>query len=182
VLSFRVSGPETNPRRRADGATPMSDPQREFLRHALAVVAYRGGKTIRNAPPDFASFRAGESTRTPLEILAHIGDLYDWALHHAKEGKHHWEDAPLENWDAQSERFFAAIARLDAYLASGEPLRCPWTRLYQGPIADSLTHFGQIAMLRRLQGSPVKGENYFVAEIETGRVGPDQSTKRREFD
>ena len=157
------------------------DTKREMLRHAIATLAYRGGKAVRNAPPSVAGFRAGEKTRTPVEILAHIGDLLDWALSIAR-GKETWRNAPPRSWDEEVERFFAGLAALDAHLASGAPLACPPEQMFQGPIADALTHVGQISMLRRMAGSPVRGESYFRADIVTGRVGPEQSLPRREFD
>ena len=154
---------------------------RLLLRHAIATVAYRGGKTLRGAPPDFGGFRLGDGTRTPVEILAHIGDLYDWALHLA-QGQHIWHDSIPLTWDAEVARFFAALERFDDYLASDGPLGFPPDKLFQGPVADSLMHFGQIALLRRRAGAPVRGENYFKADIATGRVGPEQASPRREFD
>lgn len=161
--------------------SPSSVPARDFLRHTLATLAYRGGKAIRNVPQEFSAFRASEGTRTPGEILAHIGDLLDWALSTAT-GRERWHDsAPLE-WDKECERFFAALRALEAYLASGEPLHAPAEKLFQGPIADALTHVGQIAMLRRMTGAPVRGENYFVADVAAGRVGREQSAPRREFE
>jgi hypothetical protein len=53
--------------------------------------------------------------------------------------------------------------------------------LIQGPIADALTHVGQIAMLRRLAGCPIPGENYFAADIAPGRVGAQQAQPVQEF-
>jgi hypothetical protein len=150
-----------------------------MLRHTLATLAYRGGKALRDAPPEFAEFRGG--TRTPREILAHIGDLMDWALHLAS-GEHLWRDAPPLPWDQEVARFFAALQAFDARLASGESLRATPEALFQGPIADALTHVGQIAMLRRMAGAPIKGENYFKAEIAAGRLGPEQSAARKEFE
>ena len=155
------------------------DQKRELLRHALATLAYRGGKFLKDAPPEFANFDTGEG-RTPLVILAHVGDLLDWALRHA-QGESRWTTAPPGEWEAQTARFHDALAKLDAYLASDAPLGCEWRRLFQGPLADALTHVGQIAMLRRMSGAPVHGENYFVADIETGRVGADQAPPRRPF-
>jgi hypothetical protein len=155
--------------------------KRAMLRHTIATLAYRGGKTVTNAPQGFATFRVGESTRTPAEILAHIGDLLDWALWQAK-GQHRWHGSPPLPWEEEVARFFAALTRLDAFLASDEPLGYEAEKIFQGPIADALTHVGQIAMLRRLAGAPVRGENYFKAEIVAGRVGPEQSKKRVEFE
>jgi hypothetical protein len=161
--------------------TAPSPPSREFLRHTLAVVAYRGAKVLRGAPAGFGAFSVGETTRSPSEILAHLGDLLDWALALAK-GSHVWRDSVPGGWSEDVGRFFECLARLDEYIASGAPLGFPPEKLFQGPIADALAHVGQLAMLRRLAGSPVRGENYFKADIEAGRVGPDQSPPRREFE
>jgi hypothetical protein len=158
-----------------------SDPKRELLRHTLATLAYRGGKAVRGAPAEFAGFRAAETTRTPGQILAHIGDLLDWSLSVAK-GKEEWHNSAPLAWDQEVQRFFAALERLDAYLASDAPLQESPEKLFQGPIADALTHVGQIAMLRRMAGAAMRGENYHRAAIAVGRVGPDQTPPRREFD
>lgn len=159
----------------------MTDPVCEFARHTLATLAYRGGKTLAGAPEGFGSYTARPGTRTPGQILAHIGDLLDWALWLC-EGEHRWNaSAPLP-WDAAVSRFFAGLERLDHRLASDRPLGCPLEKLFQGPIADALTHVGQLAMLRRMAGAPVRAENYFRADIVAGRVGPEQSAKRVEFD
>ena len=157
--------------------------EREFLRHTLATLAYRGAKAVRDSPPDFAAFRASPTTRTPAEILAHIGDLMDWALWMARE-THVWKDSKPLPWDDEVNRFHAALAAFDAYLASDAPLATPAERLFQGPIADALTHIGQINTLRRMFGAPVKGENYSRAGITAGRVGEDQerANPRYEFD
>jgi hypothetical protein len=157
-----------------------ADPKRDLLRHTLATLAYRGGKTLRGAPAGFADFRVAEGTRTPGQILAHIGDLLNWALLLA-QGKHEWHDSEPLAWDEEVRRFFAALETLDACLAA-QPTKLPAERLYQGPIADALTHIGQIALLRRMAGAPVRGENYARAKITAGRVGADQSAPVREFD
>jgi hypothetical protein len=158
-----------------------SDPKRDLLRHTLATLAYRGGKAVRGAPAAFAGYHAAETTRAPGQILAHIGDLLDWSLSVAK-GKEEWHNSAPLAWDREVERFFAALERFDAYLASNAPLEESAEKLFQGPISDALTHVGQIAMLRRMAGSAVRGENYHRAEIAAGRVGPDQTPPRREFD
>ena len=158
-----------------------ADTTREFLRHTVATLAYRGGKALKDAPESFGSFKIGATTRTPLEILAHIGDLLDWALTMAK-GETRWNDAAPLAWNKEVERFFAGLKKFDEYLASDAPLGNAVEKLFQGPVADALQHVGQINLLRRLAEAPVRGENYFKADIQTGLVGAEQSEKRVEFD
>jgi hypothetical protein len=157
-----------------------SDPKRELLRHALATLSYRGGKAVRNATKEFAEFHAGEGVRTPGQILAHIGDLMDWALSIAA-GKQAWNSSQPLPWEKEVERFFTALKTFDDFLASSEPMQAPAEKLFQGPIADALTHIGQIAILRRLAGEPVKAENFYKAEIVAGRVGAEQAKPKLEF-
>jgi len=158
----------------------MND-KREMLRHTVATLAYRAAKVLRDAPPDFATFSSSETTRTPGQILAHLGDLFDWALSIA-EGKQAWRDNKTLDWEQGTDRFFAALRKFDAYLASNEELHASEEKLFQGPVADALTHVGQIGILRRIAGAPIRGENYFVADIEAGSVTAKQKAPRREFD
>lgn len=157
------------------------DGQRQLLRHTVATLAYRGAKALRGTNEVFAAFRLSPDTRTPEQILAHIGDLLDWGLSIAK-GREEWHDSVPLPWEQEVQRFFKGLQSLDSCLASEAPLATEAEKLFQGPIADALTHIGQISMLRRLSGSPVRGESYFRAEIATGRVGPDQAASVREFD
>lgn len=159
----------------------MSDTKREMLRHTIATVAYRGGKILRDVPSQFAEYRGGTSSRSAGEILAHIGDLFDWALTIAK-GQQAWDPHKPTNWEADVDRFFKVLSDLDVYLGSTQPLAASEEKIFQGPVADALNHFGQLAMLRRMAGYPIRGENYFVADIIAGRVGKEQSPARREFD
>ena len=161
----------------------MSNPddKRELLRHTVATLAYRGGKAVRATDDSFASFKASETTRTPAQILAHIGDLLDWALSIAK-GNETWHNSKPLEWGSEIDRFHTALKSFDDYLASDSDLPETCERLFQGPIADALTHVGQLTMLRRISGAPMKGENYSRAKIEAGRVGADQEKPKREFD
>jgi len=149
------------------------------LRHAVATLAYRGAKVLRGAPPEFSAFRAARGSRSAGEILAHVGDLLDWALSQAR-GKQRWRNSKPRGWREDGERFFAALEAFDDYLATGE-LHAPPEKIFQGAVADALTHVGQIAMLRRLAGAKVRGENYYRAKIEAGRTGPDQNAPVSEF-
>lgn len=152
----------------------------KFLRHVTATIAYRGGKVVRDAPAGLAELRVSDTSRTSLEILAHIGDVLDWAVSIAT-GNEIWHDSKAKTWDEQVARFFDSLGRLDEVL-SADTVACPAEPLFQGPLADTLTHIGQIAMLRRLVESPVRGENYFKADIKAGRVGATQAKPAREFE
>jgi hypothetical protein len=158
-----------------------TDTKREMLRHTVATLAYRGAKAVRDAPESFASFKASPTTRSPAEILAHVGDLLDWALSIAK-GDESWHNSEPLPWPEEVARFHAALASYDEYLASDNELQATCERMFQGPIADALTHVGQLTMLRRIAGEPIKGENYSRAKIEAGKVGADQDKPKREFD
>ncbi|MGB7264714.1 MAG: hypothetical protein WBC92_04335 [Terracidiphilus sp.] len=155
----------------------MND-NRNLLRHTLATLAYRAAHTLENAPDSFAHFDG--AGRRPIQILAHMGDLLHWALSIA-QGNQRWQNSQPLDWQAEQQRFFAALAAFDAYLASSAPLQAPAERLFQGPIADALTHTGQLAMLRRLAGSPIRGENFYVAAIAAGQVGPHQPEPVKPF-
>jgi hypothetical protein len=150
--------------------------KREVLRHMVATVAYRGGIAVSDAPEDFAMFRVNEDVRAPVEILAHIGDLLEGSLYLLKGELVYLTSSPLP-WGEEVSRFFSAAGRLDAYLESGARLACPVEKLIQGPVGDALTHVGQIVILRRVAGSPVRAESYFTAEITPGMVKEESFRK-----
>lgn len=149
------------------------DVKREVLRHMVATVAYRGGLAITDAPDGFAEFRAHKTTRTAGEILAHIGDLLEGSLYLVKGELVYLTSEPLP-WKEEVTRFYSAVKMFDSYLASEAPLACPVERLVQGPVGDALTHVGQIVMMRRMAGKPIRAAQYFTAEIIAGEVRQDE--------
>ena len=151
---------------------------RELLRHTLATLAYRAVRALEGAPDSFAGFDG--AGRQPAQILAHMGDLFDWALSMAA-GNQSWKNSQPLPWSDEQRRFFWSLKALDAYLTSGERLHAPLEKLFQGPVADALTHVGQLAMLRRLAGCPIRGEDYYVADVAVGRVGAEQSAPAKPF-
>jgi hypothetical protein len=159
-----------------------SDSARAMIRHTLATLAYRASKAVRDAPPSFGTLRVRATTRTPAEILAHMGDLMDWALTMAQD-RTQWRCAPVQPWPDDVQRLFAGITALDTYLASGAAIDTRVLhQLFQGPIADALTHTGQLTLLRRLADAPIKGESYNRALIGIGQTGLEQPLPQREFD
>lgn len=159
----------------------MRDPNRDFLRHTVATIAYRAAKAERDPPAGFGDFQAGNGSRTPLQLLAHLGDLFDWALKMAQGSWDYKQSNPLK-WRNEVARFHASLEAFDAYLASDAPLGITTQKLFQGPIADALTHVGQIAILRRLAAAPIRGESYARADIVAGRLGTEQPKSPFEFD
>jgi hypothetical protein len=164
-----------------DTSDAVAQAERELLRHEVATVAYRTAKAVRDAPESFGAFEPGEGARTPVQLVSHIGDLMDWALSMAR-GKQVWNVASPQTWPQELERCFDSIAQVDAYLAGDQPLGAPVRTFLQGPMADALTHVGQLITLRRLAGHRIRSENYARAAIAAGRVGRDQTPAGREFD
>ena len=160
-------------------ATP--DPARLALRQMAATLAYRAAKVLRDVPPEFAHRSFGDATRQPVRILAHMGDLMSWGVSMAGGGKE-WKPAGGDDWNTEMHRFFNGLAALDAALAADGDFKGSIDKLIQGPLADALTHVGQLAMLRGMAGAPVRPESYARAVITAGRVGLDQEAPRAEFD
>jgi hypothetical protein len=171
---FKISGGQRMTKSKAGENGDLS------LRHAAATLAYRAAKALRDAPEEFSQFRPGKGSRSAGEILSHICDLMDWALSIAR-GKQRWRNTKPKSWSEDTDRFFLALTAFDQHLASGEPLHAPAGKLFQGAVADALTHVGQIAMLRGLAGTRVRGENYYRARIEIGRTGSEQRQPVSEF-
>ena len=154
------------------------DEKRELLRHTVASLAYRAARALEGAPEEFAEFK--DAGRQPIQILAHMGDLFDWALS-AAEGQQRWHVSEPLPWAEEKARFFGALTAFDAYLAGPEPVHAEMERLFQGPVADAINHVGQLAMMRRLAGYKIHGENFYVADIKVGRTGEEQASAVRTF-
>jgi hypothetical protein len=157
------------------------DSARHLLRHAVATLAYRAEKALRDAPDTFIHYRLSASSRTPLEIVSHMGDLMEWADRMAR-GEYLWAPRPSPDWTAACDGFFQGLLTLDATLATATFQNYSADVIFQGPIADALTHVGQLTMIRGVASAPVRPESYARAEIAVGRVGREQSATRKEFD
>lgn len=152
-----------------------------WLRHTLATLAYRAEKVLRDVPQGFAACRASPRSRSALALVAHLGDLLEWGTR-MTGGERLWQPIPQVEWESAVERFFRSVAALDAALASADPQSLPLEVIFQGPIADALTHVGQLALMRGMVDAPVRPESYARARIVVGRVGRDQDAERSEFD
>jgi len=155
--------------------------RRTLLRQMLATLAYRANKAVTGAPPGFGDVSAGGGTRPALMIISHMADLMEWGASVAR-GQSVWRDATPSSWEGEVDRFFTGLPALDEQVAASEISKSAGDKLVQGPIADAFTHLGQIGILRRIAGSPVRGESYARAAITEGRVGRDQAAPNWEFD
>ncbi|HKB75602.1 MAG TPA: hypothetical protein VKC58_03340 [Myxococcales bacterium] len=151
------------------------DRNADLVRHFLAAIAYRTQKALRGAAPSFASFRAAPKVRTPHELVRHMSGVLSYA-------RSFFGDAPdplgdmLPTFEGEILRFHGILEALGAHLAQATPLRgATLEQLLQGPLSDAMTHAGQLALLRRLSGDPVPPENFRVADIRIGNLGPNQA-------
>jgi len=165
----------------SSGSLPNGVAERAVLRHLAATLAYRAAKVLRDVPDGFGAASFGETTRRPVLIVGHMADLMAWAIAMTR-GEMVWKPAGSDDWPTEVERFFDHLASLDAALAAEGPFAGSVEKLIQGPLADALTHVGQLAMLRGMAGAPVRPESYARAEIVAGRVGMTQAAPGREFD
>jgi hypothetical protein len=159
---------------------PKNDGTRATLRQLAATLAYRAAKVLREVPPTFATFRIAPNARTPVQVVAHLADLMEWATWLAR-GEHTWKAEGSDDWDHEIDRFFTLLAEVDALIAADE-FKGSVEKLIQGPFADALTHVGQLSMMRGAAGLAVRPESYARAEIVAGRVGRDQAAPKAEFD
>jgi hypothetical protein len=169
----RRQGSRARPREgEAEGAIIMND-KRAMLRHFLAALAYRTQKALRDAPPSFGVFQAGRQVRTPAELVRHMTSVLGYARTHFVGGRY-WPD-PLPDLSAEVARFHAMLEDLGRHLTAGTQLAgITEEQLLQGPFADAMTHAGQLAMLRRLAGAPVRPENFIEALVDPANLGPEQ--------
>ena len=161
--------------------TDVENPDRPLLRHTVATLAYRAEKVLREVPDGFADQRVSVASRSPLEIVSHLADLMEWATRMA-QGEYKWSAQPAPDWNAACDRFFRGLAALDDALVTATFETYSAGVIFQGPIADALTHVGQLALIRGAVNSPVRPESYARADIQVGRVGREQSSTRKEFD
>lgn len=165
--------------------SPSPSSRRRFLRGGVAgvatvAIAYRTQKALRAAPPHYPEYEPGNRTRTPVEVLRHMTSLMGYATTHFLGGSYPLRPEPLATWDAEVARFHDTLEALAEVVRSGaEPPELSTEQLVQGPIADALTHVGQLAMLRRLTESPVAPENFIHADVRADRLGVDQPLPNR---
>ena len=153
------------------------DDKRGMLRHFLAALAYRTQKAVRGAPADFAEFEAGNLSRTPIELVRHMTSVLGYARTFFRAGQYRPE--PLPTFQEELGRFHAMLDDLSTHLQASDPLAdLSLEQLLQGPFSDAMTHAGQLALLRRLHGSPVPPEDFVFADVSPSNLGQHQPEPR----
>lgn len=147
-----------------------------LVRHELAALAYRFVKAVRGAPEGFGAFDAGAGVRTPRALVHHINGVLGYLGDVLERGDSHGRfHHPELDWEGEIAALHASLERLDAILRGTTPRPETLRRALQGPLADAMTHVGQLALLRRLAGAPVHAENFYLADVRIGRLGPEQA-------
>jgi hypothetical protein len=152
----------------------------ELVRHLLATLVYRTTKIIRDAPIEYSYTSIGEGVRTPEKVLGHINSLIQlsnrfWSTERPVSMADLRKASPKKGWEREVDLFYRLVAQFDATLAEHpEPRKYSPEKILQGPFMDAFTHIGQLALLRRMAGSSIKGDSYWMADVKIGRVGPDQ--------
>jgi hypothetical protein len=143
---------------------------RTAARTLLASLAFRMRHAWRDAPPGFATFRAAPGVRTPTEITEHVTGLLRFAGT-ALGGEARGAGAPGTTDGAPLAAFEAAAGRLDGRLLDGvaSDAQLAPDAMLRGPLADALTHAGQLTMLRRLLGAPVAEVAYWRVPMPAPR-------------
>ena len=149
----------------------------DLLRHSLATIAYRFQKSVRNAPEEFAEYMAGSGVRQPVEIVRHMRQVILFAVGAVTGSPPAGAELANAGWDTEIARFHAALGELDRLLATHDLSAAASAKIIQGPLADVLCHVGQLAMLSRMSGVPVPGENYSIAPITVGNVSANQDIR-----
>lgn len=153
--------------------------ERQLLRHFLAAIAYRTQKAVRDAPANYPTFSAGNRVRTPVELIRHMTSLMGYVRTFFLGGSYPAQLDPLPSFAEELTRFHRMLEAVGELLTSGAPCSITAEQLLQGPFADTMTHVGQLAMLRRLADAPVPAENFIYADIRAERLGVDQPPPAR---
>jgi hypothetical protein len=158
------------------GVRLMPADDRALIRHFLAALAYRTQKAIRGAPAAYWDYSAGNQVRTPREILGHMTSLMGYTTTLFQGGSYPFRPGQLESVDAEVARFHEMVGRVADHVDNDDlPADLTLERLLQGPLADAMTHVGQLAMLRRMEGTPIPPENFLRADVDADRLGRDQA-------
>lgn len=140
-----------------------------LLRHMVAAIAFRASRSLRDAPPGYENLRLTDDSMSAKELVLHMTNVTAFAIAtvtHTDRVRHEPRD-----WNGEVDRFYTLLGELDAAFARGASLEPGMDlKLVQGPLADALTHVGQLHSMRRIMGAPIAPMNYIKADIQTGRT------------
>lgn len=139
-----------------------------YLRHTLSTIGYRFRRCLENAPDSFGDFIVGQGVRSPTEIICHMYSVLNWTTTYMRGGQVIKEGAAQLSYRQEKHRFRIELIVLDGLFSEKEVSPGATEKLLQGPLADILTHIGQLAMLCRLNGHPIPGEDFSKAALRAG--------------
>lgn len=147
----------------------ISSDTTRVLRQLVATIAFRASRSLHDAPATLANVRLGEGGMTARELLHHMTNVMSFALATVSATERLRHD-PL-GWEQEIDRFYSLLSQVDAKLAEGAVMDPGMDlKLVQGPLADALTHIGQLHAMRRMAGFPVDPTNYIKADVAIGRI------------
>jgi len=138
----------------------------DSLRAYLGAIAFRFSYLAKNLESEFAEFDAGHGVRKPIEIIRHMSELINFCMSQYKTVES--RDLEQLDWRGEKERFLALVKEFDRAIVNGTSFNndlMQAEKMWQGPLADIMTHIGQLVMLRRLWGSPVEKISYWQAPV-----------------
>jgi hypothetical protein len=142
--------------------------EKEFVRHFLATIYYRGIKYLSVDDITFNAFNPKNGIRTPAEILNHINGLLLYIQSFFI--KHTNTHPEQQSFIKEVKRFKSVIQMLDSTILSNDLTpQMTYEQLLQGPLADIMLHIGELSMQRKYSGNPADDiENYINADIKIG--------------
>lgn len=131
-------------------------------------LGFRYATATHDLRPDFINFKACETAMSMGEVLKHVYWLA-WWVNGAFKLEENEMDKTLDTIDAYREATLLKYEQLSNYLSTAsdadllnaelyskrKDMHLPFWYAINGPIADALTHVGQINSWRRMADNPV---------------------------
>lgn len=134
----------------------------------LDGLGYRFQWATEGLTAEDAAFTPGQGCMTIGELAEHVWGLVNW-VHISMLGEGLGE-SPAPDIETGRRQICRMLYALRTYVSAidQESLFAieinglPFWHIVNGPLSDALTHTGQIALLRRLNGNPVPKHNVFL--------------------
>ena len=137
---------------------------KEIILHLIKTIQFRLDYAVSQADEQYPALSLGHGVRTPMEILHHIQGLMYYAIKICGGGVSQMPEPT--DWFTEMENFKVSIGRLEDHIRNHDIDTAAYMRITQGPLADALTHIGQLATLSRVNGQPLPKLNYSKVDMD----------------